>query len=73
MEKRPRPTNEECANVMAMLAVTGQSCATCRHQFDDYYCPWEPDARSEIPVIEGAKLCQRHSEGPLSKDKVEYI
>ena len=63
-----RVSDEEAARVMASLVMTGHSCGTCKHNEITYGdCPWEPDARYEKPVVNGTKICHRHSAGPLTK------
>ena len=62
-------SQDELANIIAMLVVRGESCRSCRHNNDRYGdCPYEDFAGSHPkPNVNGTKICRKHSNGPLGK------
>ena len=55
-------SHEENARIITMLVLRGESCNTCRHYTNSYGdCPWEPDARSQRPSVNGIRICHKHS------------
>ena len=61
-------SENEKANIMVGLVLTGESCSTCAYCDDPYgQCPWEPDARYEKPVLQGVQVCPKHTNGPFGK------
>jgi len=63
-----RVSPEEASRVITSLIMSGESCSSCKHNEITYGdCPYEPDASGQKPVVDGKKICHRHSKGPLTK------